>query len=120
MSPKKKLTKKIYSIEICKNFFLHIYTSVCTLTFHVHLQALMAGLGLQLKNFEQVSQLLDLPLESVLGQFNRATRRMLKIMSSLQETALTKHLPKTSKMLADFVPVSISLDQDLEDAAEVS
>lgn len=79
----------------------------------------MVGLGLQLKTFEQVSQQLDVPIESVLGQFNRAIRRMLKTMEALQEAALTKHLPKTTKMLADFVPVSISLDQDLEDAAEV-
>lgn len=80
--------------------------------------ALMVGLGLQLKNFDEVSQLLDLPVESVLGQFNRAVRRVLKTMTALQEEALTKHLPKTTKKLAEFVPVSISLDQDLEEAAE--
>lgn len=101
--------------EISKNSLI-IYVDY----FHVHLQGLMVGLGLQLKNFDQVSQLLDLPFESVLGQFNRAVRRVLKVMTALQEAALTKHLPKTTKMLADFVPVSISLDQDLEEAAEVS
>lgn len=79
---------------------------------------LLVGLGLQLKTFEQVSQQLDVPIESVLGQFNRAIRRMLKAMTALQEAALTKHLPKSTKMLADFVPVSISLDEDLEEAAE--
>lgn len=77
------------------------------------------GLGLQLKTFEQVSQQLDVAIESVLGQFNRAVRRMLKAMTALQEAALTRHLPKNTKMLADFVPVSISLDEDLEEAAEV-
>lgn len=79
----------------------------------------MVGLGLQLKTFEQVSQQLDVPIESVLGQFNRSIRRVLKAMTALQEAALAKHLPKTTQMLADFVPVSISLDQDLEEAAEV-
>lgn len=109
--------------------YLHLYhrcyTSKICFSWHYpcklsNIQALIAGLGLQLKTFEKVSQELDVAIESVLGQFNRAIRRVLKVMSALQEAALTKHLPKSTKMLADFVPVSISLDQDLEDAAEVS
>lgn len=79
----------------------------------------MVGLGLQLKSFDEVFKLVDLPVESALGQFNRAIRRLLKAMSSIQETALVRHLPKSTVKLAEFTPVSISLDQDLEAAAKV-
>lgn len=74
------------------------------------------GMGLQLKSLDEVIKSLDLPVESALGQFNRALRRLLKAMTAIQEAALAKHLPKFN---TEFVPVSISLHQDLEQAAEV-
>ncbi|KAG7174649.1 RNA cytidine acetyltransferase-like 2 [Homarus americanus] len=80
--------------------------------------SLLVGLGLQLKSFDDVTKPLDLPIESALGQFNRAMRRLLKVMCTVQETALARHLPKSTATLAEFTPVSISLDQDLEDAAK--
>lgn len=79
---------------------------------------LMVGLGLQLKSFDEICKLVDLPVESALGQFNRAIRRLYKAMSSIQEGALAQHLPKSTTTLAEFTPVSISLDQDLEEAAK--
>ncbi|XP_045597663.1 RNA cytidine acetyltransferase [Procambarus clarkii] len=79
---------------------------------------LLVGLGLQLKSFDEVIKPLDLPIESALGQFNRAIRRLLKALSTIQETALARHLPKSTATLVEFKPVSISLHQDLEEAAK--
>ncbi|KAK8741134.1 hypothetical protein OTU49_002513 [Cherax quadricarinatus] len=80
--------------------------------------SLLVGLGLQLKSFDEVIKPLDLPIESALGVFNRAIRRLLKALSTIQETALARHLPKSMATLAEFTPVSVSLQQDLEDAAK--
>lgn len=70
-----------------------------------------------MKTMDEVVALLDIPLESALGQFNRAVRRLLKTMTSIQEKSLAQHLP--APVVPEFVPVDISLDQDLNQAAEV-
>ncbi|KAK4317649.1 hypothetical protein Pmani_011271 [Petrolisthes manimaculis] len=107
-----------------RHLIADLLTSIATLFFlqrlpNVHLSPLQSGLlvgmGLQLKSLDEVIKSLDLAVESALGQFNRAIRRLLKAMTAVQEAALAKHLPKFN---SDFVPVSMSLDQDLEQAAE--
>lgn len=75
------------------------------------------GLGLQMKTMDNVVSTLDITLESALGQFNRAIRRLLKAMTSIQESSLAQHLP--APVVPEFVPVDITLDQDLNQAAEV-
>ena len=60
---------------------------------------------------------LDLPDASALGQFNRALRRILSAMKTIQENSIAKHLPSAVK---EFTPISISLNEELESAAKVS
>lgn len=79
----------------------------------------MVGLGLQLKTMDETIKFVDLPIESALGQFNRAIRRFLKAMCTIQEMSLARHLPKATAALVEFTPVAISLDEELDDAAKV-
>ena len=77
------------------------------------------GLGLQARTIDDMVKLMDLPVESLLGQLNRAVRRFLKALSSIQEAALAQKLPTAAATVADFTPVDIGLEQDLEQAAKV-
>ncbi|ROT74729.1 putative N-acetyltransferase 10 isoform X1 [Penaeus vannamei] len=99
--------------NIATLFFLNKFPSV-------HLSpvqsGLLVGLGLQMKTMDNVVSTLDITLESALGQFNRAIRRLLKAMTSIQESSLAQHLP--APVVPEFVPVDITLDQDLNQAAE--
>lgn len=78
--------------------------------------SIVVGLGLQARTVDSMVKLLDLPVESLLGQLNRAIRRFLKVLSSIQETALALSLPTTTATVAEFTPVDVSLEQDLEQA----
>ncbi|XP_064111307.1 RNA cytidine acetyltransferase-like [Macrobrachium nipponense] len=80
--------------------------------------SIVVGLGLQARTVDTMVKLLDLPVESLLGQLNRAIRRFLKVLSSIQETALALSLPTTTATVAEFTPVDITLEQDLEQAAK--
>ncbi|XP_076069468.1 RNA cytidine acetyltransferase-like [Oratosquilla oratoria] len=79
--------------------------------------ALLIAIGGQTQNFESVPSLLDLPIESALGQFNRAMRRFHTTLRGIQEQSFAQQLPR-SLSPDHFTPVSISLDKDLEDAAK--
>ncbi|KAK7070913.1 N-acetyltransferase 10 [Halocaridina rubra] len=79
---------------------------------------ILLGLGLQMKTVDDMLKLMELPVESLLGQLNRAVRRFLKAMNEIQEVALARYLPSATTTVAEFTPVDITLATDLDEAAK--
>lgn len=83
----------------------------------------MLGLGLQFRTVDELATELELPASQILGLFNRTMRRLLAYLRGVLERtaeATMMPLPDPHQASSSLQPLSQSLDNELEEAAEVS
>ncbi|EDO49259.1 predicted protein [Nematostella vectensis] len=78
--------------------------------------AILLGVGLQHKTFDQLEKELELPVGQLLGLFNRITRKVVQHLNSVVEAAIEGEIVKQKDVHME--PLAKSLNQDLEEAAK--
>ncbi|XP_044749369.1 RNA cytidine acetyltransferase [Coccinella septempunctata] len=78
--------------------------------------AILLGVGLQHKTFEQLEKELDLPVSQLLGLFNRSVRRVMKYFNEILEREIEKSLVTGTDIV--MTPLAQSMNEELEEAAK--
>lgn len=76
--------------------------------------AILLGVGLQHKTFEQLEKELDLPVSQLLGLFNRTVRRVVKYFNEILEIEIEKSFAPQTDVVMN--PTAKSLQDELEEA----
>ncbi|EDO28419.1 predicted protein [Nematostella vectensis] len=74
-------------------------------------EAILLGVGLQHKTFDQLEKELELPVGQLLGLFNRITRKVVQHLNSVVEAAIEGEIVKQKDVHME--PLAKSLNQDL-------
>ncbi|KAL3267287.1 hypothetical protein HHI36_011418 [Cryptolaemus montrouzieri] len=78
--------------------------------------AILLGIGLQHKTFNELEQELELPSSQLMGLFNRSIRRVVKYFNSILEGEVEKTLAPREDVIMN--PVAKSMQDELEEAAK--
>ncbi|XP_031549437.1 RNA cytidine acetyltransferase-like [Actinia tenebrosa] len=77
--------------------------------------AILLGIGLQHKSFEDLEKELDLPASQLLGLFNRIARKLVQCYNTVLESAIENEIVKQKEV--NMEPLAKTLNQDLDEAA---
>ncbi|KAK9872107.1 hypothetical protein WA026_016151 [Henosepilachna vigintioctopunctata] len=78
--------------------------------------AILLGIGLQNKTFDELAKELELPTSQLMGLFNRAFRRVVNYFNSILEEDIEKTLAPREDVI--MTPVAKSMKDELEEAAK--
>merc|ERR1719430_1773259 len=81
--------------------------------------AILAGLGLQHKTVDQLSDELELPSSQLLALFNRSVRKLSGVLRGVLEGGVEASLDKVEGELVKSAPSLPCLDSELTEAADV-
>jgi N-acetyltransferase 10 len=81
--------------------------------------AILLGLGLQRRTVEELEKELDLPVQQLLGLFNRTIRKAVKVFTEIKSVQAKKELGLRKDISAvDMKPLEKSIDDELAMAGE--
>ncbi|KXJ05728.1 N-acetyltransferase 10 [Exaiptasia diaphana] len=78
--------------------------------------AILLGVGLQHKTFDDLGKDLELPVSQLLGLFNRIIRKVVQCFNTVLEAAIEDEIVKHKKVTME--PLAKTLTQDLDEAAD--
>ncbi|XP_069821292.1 RNA cytidine acetyltransferase isoform X2 [Dendropsophus ebraccatus] len=99
--------------SISKLFFLQRFGG---LNLSAAQSALLLGIGLQHKSVDQLEKEIELPASQLMGLFNRIIRKVVQLLSRIQEKAVEDEMVTTKEIVME--PTLKSLNEDLEEAAK--
>ncbi|KAM3609142.1 uncharacterized protein V6R79_010191 [Siganus canaliculatus] len=78
--------------------------------------ALLLGIGMQHKSVEQLEKEIELPSSQLMGLFNRLIRKVVQVLTNIQEKAIEAEMVDTKDISME--PTMKSLNDDLSEAAK--